>query len=245
MLDSRYRSNYLVLGASGDLAFKKVYPALFGLYKNQWLSGKFHIVGYARSVLNLDDFKKRISSKIKIATQQDKEFLSQFLDRCFYVSGQYNNAESYKLLNIKLEELEKSPSESPVHRVFYMALPPSVFADASAGLKEHVYLPSGTNRIVIEKPFGKDLDSSRELSTVISKDWEEESIYRIDHYLGKEMVKNLMVLRYLCHDADLPTSSSVQSGIRNILAQFKSHSRKRLALRAEGDISTSSGLFEM
>jgi glucose-6-phosphate 1-dehydrogenase len=77
-----------------------------------------------------------------------------------------------------------------------MALPPSVFVDASHGLRTHVYIETGNNRLVVEKPFGKDSESSKELGIQLAKHWKEEEIYRIDHYLGKEMVKNLMVLRF-------------------------------------------------
>lgn len=90
----------------------------------------------------------------------------------------------------------EGPKE-PKHRIFYMALPPSVFIDASSGLKDYAYITTGTNRIVVEKPFGKDSESSRELGVSLAKHWREDEIYRIDHYLGKEMVKNLMVLRCL------------------------------------------------
>lgn len=81
-------------------------------------------------------------------------------------------------------------------RIFYMALPPSVFAAASLGLKQNVYSETGTNRIIVEKPFGRDSASSKELSINLAKSCQEDEIYRIDHYLGKEMVKNLMVLRF-------------------------------------------------
>jgi glucose-6-phosphate 1-dehydrogenase len=76
-----------------------------------------------------------------------------------------------------------------------MALPPSVFAVVSDGLKHHVYSRTGSNRLIVEKPFGKDTESSKALGELLSKNWEESEMYRIDHYLGKEMVKNLMVLR--------------------------------------------------
>ena len=179
---------------SGDLAFKKTYPALFGLFRNKFLPPKFQIVGYARSKLDLSEFKKRISSKIKLHTEADKDLLVKFLDRCYYVAGQYDDENAYKELNTFIEKLE-GPTQGH-HRLFYMALPPSVFAAAAKGLKNNVYVSPGTNRLIVEKPFGRDLETSRALAQQLGQLWAEEEIYRIDHYLGKEMVKNLMVLRF-------------------------------------------------
>ncbi|KAI8918577.1 glucose-6-phosphate dehydrogenase, partial [Powellomyces hirtus] len=178
----------------GDLAFKKTYPALFGLYKNSLLPQNFSIVGYARSAIELADFKSRVSSRIK-ASDEEKKLLQEFLDKCTYVSGKYDEAESFKRLNAAVDEIQKSFTGRK-HRVFYMALPPSVFIPASQGLKEWVYASDGNNRLIVEKPFGKDTESSRELANALAQHWKEDEIYRIDHYLGKEMVKNLMILRF-------------------------------------------------
>ncbi|KAJ3155862.1 Glucose-6-phosphate 1-dehydrogenase [Geranomyces variabilis] len=184
----------VVLGASGDLAFKKTYPALFGLYKNSFLPPNISIVGYARSAIELADFRKRVSSRIK-TTDQEKHLLEEFLAKCTYVSGKYDDAESFKQLNTAVDKIQ-STTLGRKHRVFYMALPPSVFIPASQGLKQHVYAHDGNNRLIVEKPFGKDSESSRELATRLAENWKEDEIYRIDHYLGKEMVKNLMILRF-------------------------------------------------
>ncbi|KAI8825792.1 glucose-6-phosphate dehydrogenase [Fimicolochytrium jonesii] len=189
----------IVLGASGDLAFKKTYPALFGLYKNGFVPQNTDIVGYARSHIELDDFRKRVSSKIKTSNDEEKSFLTKFLGRCTYVSGKYDDAESFKKLNEAVDNIQKNASGAK-HRVFYMALPPSVFIPASEGLRQHVYAKDGNNRLIVEKPFGKDSESSDKLAQALSQHWQEEEarspIYRIDHYLGKEMVKNLMILRF-------------------------------------------------
>ncbi|KAJ3403290.1 Glucose-6-phosphate 1-dehydrogenase [Chytriomyces hyalinus] len=194
----------VVLGASGDLAFKKTYPALFGLYANNYLPQNVQIVGYARSAIALADFQSRVSSKIK--TDQPEK-LEAFLKVCTYVSGKYDDAKSFQQLHYFIVGLEESTvanapegpgvfAEAQRTRVFYMALPPSVFIPASAGLRENVYVEGGSNRLVVEKPFGKDLDSCIQLGKALAANWKEEEIYRIDHYLGKEMVKSLMVLRF-------------------------------------------------
>ncbi|KAJ8325296.1 Glucose-6-phosphate 1-dehydrogenase [Batrachochytrium dendrobatidis] len=207
----------VVLGASGDLAFKKTYPALFGLFRNGFLPHNFQIVGYARSDLQLDEFKLRISSKIKFHNEQDKALLSTFFEKCFYVSGKYDQDDSYKKLCTFVEKVE-GVIPGKRDRIFYMALPPSVFSAAAKGLKEHVYTKDGCNRLIVEKPFGKDSQSSLDLSVFLAKYWQEDEIYRIDHYLGKEMVKDLMVLRFANVFFDAVWS---RSHIHNVQITFK------------------------
>ncbi|KAH9262050.1 glucose-6-phosphate dehydrogenase [Batrachochytrium salamandrivorans] len=185
----------VVLGASGDLAFKKTYPALFGLFRNNFLPRNIQIVGYARSALDLNEFKRRVSSRIKFHSEKEKDLLPAFLEKCTYVSGKYDESDSYEKLRAFVENVE-GVVHGDRHRIFYMALPPSVFGVAAKGLKEHLYTTKGTNRLIVEKPFGKDTQSSNDLSVFLAKYWKEDEIYRIDHYLGKEMVKNLMVLRF-------------------------------------------------
>lgn len=194
MQTNQHHCTIIVLGASGDLAFKKTYPALFGLFRNRFLPTSFHIIGYARSKIELEDFKKKISSRIKLHNEKERVLLEEFLVKCTYESGQYDEGTSYDRLAKAAELAEASFMYSD--RIFYMALPPSVFSIVSAGIKKHVYSQNGTNRIIVEKPFGKDSESSNQLSVEIAKNWQEDEIYRIDHYLGKEMVKNLMVLRF-------------------------------------------------
>ena len=104
----------------------------------------------------------------------DKILLDDFLSKCTYESGQYDEGASYQKLAQAAETLESNFAHSD--RVFYMALPPSVFAAVSYGIKQHVYSKSGTNRIIVEKPFGKDSASSKELSVEIAKSWKEEEV---------------------------------------------------------------------
>ncbi|CAG8433864.1 9617_t:CDS:2 [Ambispora gerdemannii] len=185
----------IVLGASGDLAKKKTFPALFGLYRNGFLSKDTHVVGYARTKMDLSQFRQRISQFIKTPHEEIKRQLVEFLELCTYVSGSYDEDEGYQRLNKIIEEFEKDTSGDK-NRVFYMALPPSVFVSVAKGLKKNVYSTKGVNRLIVEKPFGMDLDSSRELGKALAPLWTEEETYRIDHYLGKEMVKNLLIIRF-------------------------------------------------
>lgn len=188
----------IVLGASGDLAKKKTYPALFGLFGAGLLPKDIKIVGYARTKMDEAEYHKRITSYIKNADQDEiKEKIDDFKKLCTYIAGGYDDDPSFQNLNTHLEKVEAGhefPQEA--NRLFYLALPPSVFITVTAGLKRNCYSQKGVNRIVVEKPFGKDLESSRELLGAIKQYWTEDETFRIDHYLGKEMVKNVLILRF-------------------------------------------------
>lgn len=190
----RDSATFIVFGASGDLAKKKTFPALFALYRKDYLPRDVHIVGYARTKMNTEEYDRRITSYIK--RDNDPNFdtkLEEFKNLSSYVSGGYEDSESFRRLNAHVVEIEKSYRTS--NRIFYLALPPSVFIPVAKHAREECY-SKGINRIIVEKPFGKDLQSCRELLNELKKYWKEEETYRIDHYLGKEMVKNLLVLRF-------------------------------------------------
>ncbi|KAF9217260.1 Glucose-6-phosphate 1-dehydrogenase [Podila verticillata] len=185
----------IVFGASGDLAKKKTFPALFGLFLHGHIQPTTRIVGYARTKMDRPDFLKRISQYIKnVNTPKVKAALDQFLDQCTYVSGVYDQDAGFQALEKELQRVEKE--NRVVDRLFYMALPPSVFIPVANGLKKNCYTKKGINRLIVEKPFGMDLESSRVLSKALGALYREDEIYRIDHYLGKEMVKNIMILRF-------------------------------------------------
>ncbi|KAG0251286.1 Glucose-6-phosphate 1-dehydrogenase [Mortierella polycephala] len=185
----------IFLGASGDLAKKKTFPALFGLFLHGHIVPTTRIVGYARTKMDRPDFLKRISQYIKNTnTPKVKAMLDQFLDQCTYVSGVYDQDSGFQALEHELKRIERETKT--IDRLFYMALPPSVFIPVANGLKKNCYTPKGVNRLIVEKPFGMDLESSRVLSKALGALYREDEIYRIDHYLGKEMVKNIMILRF-------------------------------------------------
>ncbi|KAF9581524.1 Glucose-6-phosphate 1-dehydrogenase [Lunasporangiospora selenospora] len=184
----------VVLGASGDLAKKKTFPALFGLFKNKYLDRNTRILGYSRTKMDRPQFEHHISQFIKLKTDEDRALLSSFLKLCSYYDGQYDQGKDFEQLERAIVEAEQASGADA--RLYYMALPPSVFIPVARNLKQHNYRKDKLIRLIVEKPFGMDLESSRELAKDLGELFTEEEIYRIDHYLGKEMVKNLMILRF-------------------------------------------------
>ncbi|KZV57461.1 glucose-6-phosphate 1-dehydrogenase, cytoplasmic isoform [Dorcoceras hygrometricum] len=191
----------VVLGASGDLAKKKTFPALFNLYRQGFLpSNEVHIFGYARSKMADDDLRDRIRGYLS-QSKEDIDDISSFLQLIKYLSGAYDDPKGFQTLDKAISEYEvsKSSMEGSSRRLFYLALPPSVYPQVCKMIKNYSMNRSdhgGWTRIVVEKPFGKDLTSAEELSSQIGELFEEPQIFRIDHYLGKELVQNLLVLRF-------------------------------------------------
>jgi glucose-6-phosphate 1-dehydrogenase len=185
--DPKQQYSVVVVGASGDLAKKKTYPALFALYSNNLLPENTIIYGFARSEMSDEKFRESITSRLKGSGDKQK-----FLAKCFYFHGQYDSEEAFKKLDKALAEKEKENG----NRIFYFAIPPSVFVATARSIKAGCQSKTGWNRVIVEKPFGKDLQSSDQLSHDLGKLFEEDQLYRIDHYLGKEMVQNLMVVRF-------------------------------------------------
>lgn len=184
-----------IFGASGDLAKRKTFPALFGLYRHGYLhDGSFTIIGYARSELSRADFEERLRPFLKKALGDEtidnwETLINKFLGHCQYLHGGYDSLTDYA--RVLKPTLVKGSL-----RLFYMALPPTVFLSVAKMIKEALYDKTTANRLVVEKPFGQDFESSAALQRELQPLYGENELYRIDHYLGKEMVKNLLVLRF-------------------------------------------------
>eukprot|EP00871_Galdieria_phlegrea_P005967 jgi/Galph1/858/GphlegSOOS_G5725.1 len=189
---------FCVIGASGDLSRRKTIPALFSLYYHHLLPHKFHIVGFGRKKLTDETFRESVLENLSCRTGVvDKEEcdrkMQQFLQHVHYLSGQYNSQSDFKQLDIFCRQLEEGEHAS---RLFYLAVPPSVFTAALENIKLCATFENGWTRVVIEKPFGRDSDSYEKLRETISKYFVEDQIYRIDHYVGKEVVQNITTLRF-------------------------------------------------
>ncbi len=192
----------VVIGASGDLAVKKIFPALFSLYCRNLLPEHFHCYGFARTAMSDEAFReslmRRLTCRYTPGEQECKRLMDEFLSRCHYVDGKYDDPDSFQKLNSVLEAGETK--EVPVIRLFYFSIPPFLFMPVANSLSEAgltANIPEKRScRVVIEKPFGRDRKSSDELTADLAQVFTEEQTYRIDHYLGKEVIQNLMALRF-------------------------------------------------
>jgi glucose-6-phosphate 1-dehydrogenase len=190
----------VIVGASGDLAQRKIIPALFALFCQGLLPRDFSVIGFARRDMTAEEFRRRVAQNLtcRCASDEDcEEHVSQFLSRCDYVAGRYESTDSFLDLYACMRDREAG---SAINRVFYMAIPPFLFLPVvqslgNAGLVNCDPGP-GWSRVVIEKPFGRDRSSSDALVRDMAQVFTEEQTFRIDHYLGKEVVQNLLVLRF-------------------------------------------------
>lgn len=192
----------VVLGASGDLAKRKTFPAIFNLYTQGFLPDELKIIGYSRSKMTTEELHTTIRGYLKAdrqdPTKKSEDVIHQFLSKVTYMQGAYDTDEGYIRMNEEVSrfELEKDDKDSSTHRLYYFALPPSVYPEVSEKVRKHCMNPRGWTRVIVEKPFGKDLESSEALSSELGALFTEEQLYRIDHYLGKEMVQNLLIMRF-------------------------------------------------
>ena len=190
----------VIFGAAGDLTKRKLIPALYNLLSGKLLPDKFGVVGVTNAEYSDDDFRKKLTSDIhEFATEKvDDKLWTWFDERVYYVSGDFQDPKLYQKLKARLAEIDKQQS-TPGNYLFYLATAPQFFGEIvrQLGTSELTNEENGHwRRVIIEKPFGRDLDSARALNKEIKKILDEKQIYRIDHYLGKETVQNMMVFRF-------------------------------------------------
>lgn len=186
--------SFVIFGATGNLASNKLLPALFHLETAERLAENLTIIAFSRRDWTLDNWQEYVRTVLdgKVKDKAEGPLFERFLARFHYQQGDLNDLESYRALATHL------PLESACSRtVFYLAIKPADFAAVIQHL-EAVGLnkPRGMNRVVIEKPFGEDLESAQMLNRLLHQYFDEEQIYRIDHFLGKETVQNLLVFRF-------------------------------------------------
>jgi glucose-6-phosphate 1-dehydrogenase len=192
----------ILFGASGDLAKRKVIPALYDLAIHDALGPRYALVGFARTAMTDESFRTTAGEAAKSISEVgpiDPKQWDGFASNLYYSPGEYNNQEAYAHLAKRLAEIE-SAKDLGGNRLFYLSTPPEVYPDiveqiGRAGLAR----PANANswvRIIIEKPFGRDLATAKELNQIVLNVFEEKQVYRIDHYLGKDTVQNLLVLRF-------------------------------------------------
>jgi glucose-6-phosphate 1-dehydrogenase len=188
----------VIFGASGDLTRRKLMPALFHLVREGAMSG-FQILGIGRDKLSDEEFRQRMhegaSASGEMGQFSDDEW-SHFAERLHYICGELVGGELYHDLDTRLEALAEAGASR--NHLFYCATPPTLASAIIAGLGEAglAKQEKGWVRIIIEKPFGRDLESAQKLNTEIAKVFDEDQVYRIDHYLGKDTVQNILVFRF-------------------------------------------------
>ena len=187
----------VIFGASGDLTHRKLIPALYNLYKIGRLSENFSVLGVARSDLNDETFREKMREALIYNEETTPETLDAFCSHLYYQAVNTSDAQDYGKLVPRLDDLHDK-YKTCGNTLYYMSTPPSLYGVipeclAAHGLNTEEY---GWKRIIVEKPFGYDEKTAQALDVQIHRFFEEHQIYRIDHYLGKETVQNLLVLRF-------------------------------------------------
>jgi len=192
----------VVFGASGDLTRRKLLPSIFKIFMQGLLDERFYLLGAGRKKLSDDDFRKVAKQAIRQnSIDATAKVFHSFTEKLYYIDGDYSNAAFYAHIKTKLTELDKRHKVDG-SRVFYLAVPPPLYSTivehlGSAGLSCPAEPASRQRvRLVVEKPFGRDLQSAAELNRIIHDCFDESQVYRIDHYLGKDTVQNILMFRF-------------------------------------------------
>jgi glucose-6-phosphate 1-dehydrogenase len=188
-----------IFGATGDLTKRKLVPALYSLMQQRLLPAEFAILGFSRPEMSDAEFRSRMREAFE--EYGDKESFDEavwesFAGGLFYMAGDFSDAASFTKLRARLEELDAA-RDTGGNRIFYLSTAPSFFGLISEQLgKAGLNHSRGWTRVIVEKPFGHDLETARALNQALAAVFDEEQVYRIDHYLGKETVQNLLVFRF-------------------------------------------------
>src|SRR5579872_1378437 len=190
----------VIFGAAGDLTRRKLIPALYNLAKYNLLSREFAVIGVARNEMSTEQFRDKISSETREFTTTDvsPDLWEWFIRRVYYISGEFTDGNSYLQLRDLLKQAEKDHGTRSNY-LYYLATAPSFFGQiveelGKAGITGEA--PDQWRRVIIEKPFGRDLESAQALNRQLRRVLSENQIYRIDHYLGKETVQNILAFRF-------------------------------------------------
>ncbi len=192
----------VIFGASGDLARRMLIPALYNLALDRHLPARFAVTGFARTAWTDEQFRDEARQAVEQHSRRplDPAVWDSFAANLHYIPGDYADAAAYGRLNDKLAAVQSAHGAGP-NCIFYLALPPSTFDDVASGLAltrqpHSLNDAGGWSRVIVEKPFGTDRESAVELNSLIHRAFREDDIYRIDHYLGKETVQNILVFRF-------------------------------------------------
>jgi len=189
----------VIFGASGDLTWRKLTPALFNLKLDGWIPERFTMLGLGRDTMTDNAFRKRLRDGVEKHSRRDSiddEQWKKFAGGATYMQIDVTTPAGFDKLRKRIEDVEKD-WDTPTERIFYLAVPPRVVGDLVEQLGEaKLNRPRERARVVVEKPFGRDLQSARDLNRRITKIFDEPQIFRIDHFLGKETVQNILAFRF-------------------------------------------------
>lgn len=190
---------FVLFGGTGDLAKRKIFPALYNLFIQQQMPSSFSIIGIGRGDITHQQFQERVKDSLHTFSRtkiNDQSKLDEFLETIRFARVDVTKPQDFKQLLALVEQREQELN-LPQNRLFYLSVAPQFFDVIALNIKESgLGSTKGWKRLIIEKPFGHDLQSARELNAKLSKAFAEEEIYRIDHYLGKPMVQNLEALEF-------------------------------------------------
>jgi glucose-6-phosphate 1-dehydrogenase len=190
---------FVIFGASGDLTKRLLMPAIYNLACDGFLPHNFVIIGVAKTDMNHDSFREQMSKDIKQFTTRDfdAKVWDEFVKNLYYITGSFDDASMYQKLKELLNEVD-TKHKTEGNYLFYLAVPPVVFGLISSQLGTAGLASEGIgwSRLIVEKPFGHDLESAVTLNRELQQHWQEHQIWRIDHYLGKETVQNILAFRF-------------------------------------------------
>jgi glucose-6-phosphate 1-dehydrogenase len=190
---------FVIFGGAGDLTWRKLVPALFDLSKDRSMPADFSIIAVDRVDMSDQKLRRRLHDGVKKFSRHSKVQISEWREfalHIHYQQGDFKKLQTYKALDEQCMKLEKQFG-AKVHRIFYMATPPSMFGEIPKYLgKAGLASDREWSRIVVEKPIGYDLESARALNAILAANFDESQIFRIDHYLGKETVQNILAFRF-------------------------------------------------
>lgn len=192
---------FVIFGVTGDLAARKLLPALLALYAKKKLPARFAIVGFSRRAFSREEFRELIRGRLNIRPGEFKEEdVKHFIDHMSYEQGMFNDPAAYERLAFRINDIDSRWGQCS-NKLFHLSVPPSLYEGilnnlSKSSLTEPCADETGWTRVLIEKPFGRDLETARNLDKLLGKLFKEEQIFRIDHYLAKEALQNIIAFRF-------------------------------------------------
>lgn len=220
---------FIIFGASGDLAKEKIFPTLYKLLEDGRFPEEFYIYGYSRSAKSHEEFQEEVGKSIRQRTEKvHAAALEKLLKRTRYFAGQYNKNRDYQRFFIEIEDLWK---DQEFKTIAHLSVPPQIFKPIIENIATGKDILGEDLNLIIEKPFGEDEESAKELFHFVSRYFEEKNIYLLDHYLGKESVQSILTLRYV-------------NSVLNLLIQGKEIANIQITAFEEVGITDRAGYFD-